>query len=326
MKLLLTVDSITTLNILVDGMKSRSWPSGTEARVLSIVEDGEVALETWREEGYDAAAVRLEMRRRGEEITAVAIERLQQLGISAQVSIVRGNADFLISYTAEQWPADLILIRAHNRSDFRNWLLGSVARSVVESAPCSVEVVRTSESQSGFEKPMRLLLATDGSKTSLDAARAVAETNWPEDTEVKVVSVVNPMIYSLEEIGLLPDKRTSWAHRAIGQAVRVLKGTRLIVSGEVIAGRTAQQIIDRATNWRADLIVVGTHERRGLKRILLGSTSETVARRASCSVRVVRGPDVSLSEVSPPLRSGPSARQVGTIYKLTGASGWRRAA
>ena len=327
MKVLLAVDSITTLNILVDGMTGRSWPSGTEARVLSIVEDGEVPLETWREEGYGAAAVRQEMRRRGEEITGVAIERLQQLGIPAEVSIIRGNADFFISFTAQQWSADLILIRAHNRTDFRNWLLGSVAKSVVESAPCSVEVVRTmGDSQSISANAMGILLATDGSDTSLAAAQAVAETIWPEDTEVKVVSVVNPMIYSLEEIGLLRDRRTSWAHRAIAQAVRVLEGTPLTVSGEVTAGGTAQQIIEQAKHWRADLIVLGTHERRGLKRLLLGSTSATVAKRAHCSVRVIRGRDVSRSEESLTRRSGPSAQQVGRVYRLTDNSGWRKAA
>jgi len=80
------------------------------------------------------------------------------------------------------------------------------------------------------------------------------------------------MIYSLEEIGLLSDKGTDRAHRAIGQAISVLRGTPLKISGEVIAGGTERQIIDRAKNWDADLIVVGTHQRRGLKRLLFGST------------------------------------------------------
>ena len=326
MKVLLAVDSITTLNILIDGMTDRSWPSGTEARVLSIVEDGEVPLKTWREQGYGTAAVRQQMRKRGEEITAVAIERLQQLGIPAEVLIVRGNADFLISFAAKQWSADLILIRAHNRTDFRNWMLGSVARSVVEGAPCSVEVVRNTRSGAGSADPIRILLAADGSGTSLAAARAVANTSWPENTEVKVVSVVNPMIYSLEEIGLLSDSRTWLAHQAIGQAVQVLKDTPLIVSGEVTAGETARQIIEQAKSWRAGLIVLGTHERRGLKRFLLGSTSATVAQRAHCSVRVIRGPDVSRNEHGVTRRSGASPHQVRKIYKQTDNSGWRRAA
>jgi hypothetical protein len=72
MRLLLAVGSITTLEILLDEMMVRSWPGGTEARVLSIVEDSEVPLETWRAEGYGVTAVRHEMRRRGDQITTLA--------------------------------------------------------------------------------------------------------------------------------------------------------------------------------------------------------------------------------------------------------------
>jgi nucleotide-binding universal stress UspA family protein len=136
-KLLLAVDSITTLDIILNEITARSWPSGTEARVLSVVEDDEVPLETWREKGYGVAAVRHEMRRRGEQICALAVDRLREIGITTEVVIMRGNPEFLIPFAARKWPADLILIRAHNRRDFRNWMLGSVAKSVVESAPCS---------------------------------------------------------------------------------------------------------------------------------------------------------------------------------------------
>ena len=327
MKLLLAVDSIMTLDILLDEMMTRSWPIGTEARVVSIVEDGEVPLETWREEGYGVAAVRREMRWRGEQITAPAVERLQKIGIPAEVVIMRGNPDFHISFAARQWLADLILIRAHNRSDFRNWLLGSVAKSVVESAPCSVEIVRAKEApQLGMNDSMRILLATAGSDLSLAASQAVAKTNWPADTEVKIVSVIDPIIYSLEEIGLLRDKRTDRTHRAIGQAIGVLRGTPLKVSREVIAGGTERQIVDRAKNWDADLIVVGAHQRRGLKRLLFGSISDIVANRAHCSVRVIRGREVSHGKYPLPGRSRPATQHVGSVYRLTDDHGWKRAA
>jgi hypothetical protein len=105
MRLLLAVDSIATLEILLNEITARSWPKGTKARVLSIVEDGEVPLETWREHGYGIAAVRHEMRRRGEQITALALNRLRAVGIQAEISVMRGNSDFLISFTAEKWSA-----------------------------------------------------------------------------------------------------------------------------------------------------------------------------------------------------------------------------
>ena len=57
MKVLLAVDSINTLDILISEMSARSWPSGTEARVLSIIDEGDVPLKLWGEEGYGLSAV-----------------------------------------------------------------------------------------------------------------------------------------------------------------------------------------------------------------------------------------------------------------------------
>ena len=299
MKLLLAVDTINTLNIILDQMTTRSWPTGTEARVLSVVEDEEIPPETWRKEGYGVAAVQREMRNRGEQLTALAVERLRAIGISAEVKIKRGVPAFLIASVARTWSADLILIRAHNRTDFRNLMLGSVAKSVVKSAHCSVEVIRAADqSASVGDDNFKILLATDGSDQSLAAAHVVAQTNWPEDTQVKVVSVLNPLVYSMEEIGLTRGIGTERAHRAIGEAMKVLKNSSLKVSGEVIAGRTTHGIINRAQNWRADLIVLGTHDRRGLERLLTGSTAEAVANRAHCSVWVVRDRDVHEESVA----------------------------
>jgi nucleotide-binding universal stress UspA family protein len=82
---------------------------------------------------------------------------------------------------------------------------------------------------------------------------------------------------------------TDHAHRAIGHAVHVLSTAPVQISAEVIAGRAARRIVERAKDWEADLIVLGTNERRGLSRLLFGSTSAAVANRAHCSVRVVRG-------------------------------------
>lgn len=322
MKVLLAVDSITTLNILLDEVVGRSWPNGTEVRVLSVVEHGEVPLEMWPEAGYGVAAYRQEIRRRKEQITALAVGRLRAIGIGTEITIMRGSPKDLIPFASREWATDLILIRANNHGDFRKWLLGSVAKAVVENAPCSVEVVRVVNApySSGDKRNFRILLATDGSDASLAASQVVARTNWPESTEVKVVSVVNPVTFSLEEIGLWRDKGTDRAHRAIGRAVQALKNAPVTITGEVIAGRTARGILDRARNWGADLIVLGTHDRRGLKRIFLSSTSAAVARQARCSVRVVRGRGVLQNEESLHRRSGESPENARSIYKRVGLS------
>jgi len=298
MKLLLAVDTLKTLDIILNYMEARSWPKGTEAGVLSVVEDETIPLETWRAEAYGIGAVRREMNRRGEQLSGLVVERLRRIGIPAQVTIMRGDPAFLIPFAARKWSSDLILIRANNRMKFRNWLLGSVAKSVVENAPCSVEVVRADQSNA-IGRDMRILLATDGSDASLAATQAIAETQFPADTEVKVVSVINPIKYSLEEIGFLRGKDSDRAHRAIGKAVNMLGSATLNITAEVIAGRRVRQIVARARDWDADLVVVGTAEREGLKRLISRGTAVGVANRAHCSVRVVRGNNISHGEQLP---------------------------
>jgi nucleotide-binding universal stress UspA family protein len=184
----------------------------------------------------------------------------------------------------------MILIRAHNNRNFKNWMLGSVARAIVREATCSVEIVRAvkEDMQIAGNGHLRILLATDGSEHAVAAARAVAERQWPEGTEVKLMSMVSPLMYSIEEIGLFDGGRTERAHRAIADATQILQGAGLRTSGEVIAGRPVRRIAHEAKEWGADLIVVGTQDRRGIRRLISGSVSETVASRAPCSVKVVR--------------------------------------
>ncbi len=75
MKVLLAVDSINTLDILIDEMSARSWPSGTEARALSIIDDADVPLKVWGDDGHGLSALRREMHRRGAQISALAVKR-----------------------------------------------------------------------------------------------------------------------------------------------------------------------------------------------------------------------------------------------------------
>jgi nucleotide-binding universal stress UspA family protein len=102
------------------------------------------------------------------------------------------------------------------------------------------------------------------------------------------MSIVGPVRYSLEETGLLGGGGTDRAHRAIGDAAQILQGAGLRTSGEVVAGRAERRITQEAGEWGADLVVLGTRERKGLRRLISGSVSETVASRAPCSVNVVR--------------------------------------
>ena len=281
MKLLIAVDSAISTELLVGAVGIRPWPEGTTAHVLSIVADMDVSPEVWREEGYGKGAVRREMEKRGEQISP-AVERLKEIGIPAELVVARGDARKLIPFFARKWSSDLIFVRAHVRKDLTHWMLGSVARAVVTTAPCTVQIVRDVEEgrTHTLHSGRRGLLATDGSENSAAAAQALAGRPWPEESEFKVVSVEEPWVIKSSRLD---------PQEAVTSAKQVLASAGLKATGEVLSGNAKEVILEEARKWDADLIVVGSHGRRGFKRFLLGSVSEAVAMKAHCSVVVVRG-------------------------------------
>lgn len=279
MKLLIAVDSATSAEVLVDAVGIRPWPEGTTAHVLSVVADMDVPEEVWREEGYGKGAVRREMEKRGEQITPVA-KRLEEIGIPAEVVVTRGDARHLIPFFARKWSSDLIFVRAHVRKDLTHWMLGSVARAVVTGAPCTVQIVRDAgdDRTHTLHSGRRVLLAMDGSETASTAAEALSGRPWPEGSEFRIVTVEEPWVI-----------RPTNVLRNVNSAEQVLAAAGLKATTAVLSGNPKEVILQEAKKWNADLIVVGSHGRRGFKRFLLGSVSEAVAMNAHCSVVVVRG-------------------------------------
>jgi nucleotide-binding universal stress UspA family protein len=78
------------------------------------------------------------------------------------------------------------------------------------------------------------------------------------------------------------------ARELVERIAKELRGAGFKVDTAITVGDVRETIIDSAAEWHADLIVVGSHGQRGLKRLLLGSVAEFVARHAPCSVEVVR--------------------------------------
>jgi nucleotide-binding universal stress UspA family protein len=286
MKLLIAVDSTISTEVLLGAVGVRPWPEGTTAHVLSVVADADVPEEVWREEGYGKRAVRREMERRGEQITALAVERLKEVGIPAEVLVTRGDPRHLIPFFARKWSSDLIFVRAHVRKDMAHSMLGSVARAVVATAPCTVQIVRDlgEDRAHTLDSGRRVMLATDGSQTSAAAARALAERPWPEESEFRVISVEEPWAIRPSRV-----KHDDQAQEAVRSAEQVLAAAGLKATlAVVLSGNAKEAILEEAQKWGADLIVVGSHGRRGIKRFLLGSVSEAIAMNAHCSVVVVR--------------------------------------
>lgn len=144
---------------------------------------------------------------------------------------------------------------------------------------------------------MKVLIATDGSEYGKAAVSAAAERPWPPGTNLRVLTVMERPAISYITGGereldlnynqLAPEIRSSLEAIAI-DAARSLEREGLTVSHIVREGVAAEEIIDEAKEWGADLILLGTHGRHGIKRFILGSVARIVATHAPCSVEVVR--------------------------------------
>ena len=84
------------------------------------------------------------------------------------------------------------------------------------------------------------------------------------------------------------DKETKQAPALVAKVTGTLRSHGMKVTTAVQQGDPKSTIIDASEEWRADLIVIGSHGRKALDRFLMGSVSEAVARHAHCSVEIVR--------------------------------------
>lgn len=149
---------------------------------------------------------------------------------------------------------------------------------------------------------MRVLLAVDGSACSDAAVQTVTDRFRPEQTDVKVLHAVEwmremPLCFQYASGPTAGEDvvqcRASSFDRARELVERIsaqleFKGFHPSVLTPDADPRHA--IVDAAREWPADLIVMGSHGRRGIDRILIGSVAESVVRHAPCSVDVVRIP------------------------------------
>ncbi len=143
---------------------------------------------------------------------------------------------------------------------------------------------------------MRILVAIDGSENSGAAVRSVTQRPWPAGTAVRVLSVARPVIPpgELPLAGVAYDQMTREVVAETGKiaarAADALQKSGLVVEPVVREGDPRTEIVLEADRWKADLVVLGSHGRTGMKRWLMGSVAEYVVRHAPCSVEVARAP------------------------------------
>jgi nucleotide-binding universal stress UspA family protein len=143
----------------------------------------------------------------------------------------------------------------------------------------------------------RILVPYDGSPTSDEALAEAVQLAKLCSSRLRLIHVVDPLLYITGfEVGavyaneILPGLLAA-GEELLRKARDPIEAQGLVVESEVIQSsgeRVARIIVEQAALWKADLVVIGTHGRRGVDRVLMGSDAELVARTSPVPVLLVR--------------------------------------
>lgn len=222
-------------------------------------------------------------------------ERYDGTGVDVSHMVIDAFPDTGLCRAARELDADLVVTGSHGRTGVERFLLGSVAERVVRLSERNVMVARTpktgDDGHGGFR---RILVPTDF--TPLDeAALALALRLVARDGAIELLHCweLVPLAVgaSPEAVTPVSDRmRDAIANEVAAQGQRLVdtyRRDRVTLSFRADYNTPTAGILHRLDEDAFDLVVLGSHSRRGLRRFLLGSVAEMTVRHAPCSVLVV---------------------------------------
>ena len=196
-----------------------------------------------------------------------------------------GKPETVILETVHAGKADLVVTGARGRGRVAELILGSISHRVLSKAGCPTLLVKGE-----FRATQRVLIAVQGRDDAERIQTWLLAHPFKRQTEVSVISVtVAPYIVDPETVasyGVWGETAKHFAQELAGRVALKLNGLHYLATGRALEGDPVEVILGEATTH--DLVVIGSHGRTGLDRVLLGSVSHAVVHGAECPVMVIR--------------------------------------
>ena len=302
MKVLIALDNSDCSQLALSSVISRPWPDESDIKVVHVLEPYDPINSTANEAQWSDWVETVNSQRKfsAQEMLANAVKRIKASHANIEVTselLERYLPDQSIVEAAEQWSADLIVLGSHSRRGLKRLLLGSIAHSVLQQAPCTVEIIKSQWSL--VSEQLNVLVALDQSERASQVLKTILQRPWPEHTSFKILCVVQPAIDKcvgsdnpISALSILEEDKeyieqlqTDLAQKAKTLDSHLNSNT---ASFEVVAGDPREVILRRIEDWPAHLVLVGSQGKTGLQRLFIGSVSHAVALHSWCSVEVVK--------------------------------------
>lgn len=219
--------------------------------------------------------------------------RAKQEGVACETITYEGEDSYkYIVEEALKQKSTMIIMGRRGKKGFRRLVMGSTTSWTIGHSPCSVMVVPRA-AQVDFKS---IVVATDGSKYSTAAASEAIGIAKRNKSKLTVIAVIPADIAMVTDIDFTAIDREKFADQEMQTAEKNAKEVKdaaqkagVDAQAFVMSGKPADAIIEIARDKTADLIVVGSHGRTGLDRLLMGSVTERVIVMSSCAVLAVKG-------------------------------------
>lgn len=213
-------------------------------------------------------------------------------GVDCSTSILEGEDSY--NYIAEEAAKNkmsMIIMGRRGRTGLKRLAMGSTAARVIGHAPCNVLVVP----KAAIVEFKSIVVATDGSPYSTAAASEAIGIAKKNNSKLTVIAVVPAELATPTDVDFAATQRELLAEKEMQVAEKNAKAVKeaavkegVAVQAFVMTGKPADAIIETAKEKGADLIIVGSHGRTGIERLLMGSVAERVIVMSSCAVLVAK--------------------------------------
>lgn len=205
----------------------------------------------------------------------------QNEGVECETIIAHGEPHQSIVDEAEKRKSDMIILGRRGTKGLKKLLIGEVAAKVIGHATCKVLVVP----RRAVIGPRNILVATDGSGHSLAAAE-------------EAITIAKRCVSNIITVSSIrSDNELENAKANVNRVIAMAQNEGVAAKGLTPMGRSYDVIVETAGGRGVDLIVMGIPGKRGLEKILKGSSTERVIGNAGCAVLIVKGKDMSPATV-----------------------------
>lgn len=248
--------------------------------------------------GVDPTATQIEEIATAEAYLSTQARELTSQGVPTETTVIFGATIGAITEEATLRDAQLIVLATHGRSGLGGWIMGSTAAALLAKSPVPVLLVRAWHAQRAIERlseGARIIVTLDGSSTAEEALPSAERLATVLGGELILLQIIPPADPALTPDGMAialfhvdPAEQLALARDYLDHVAGQLAAREFAVRCEVRIGDPATVIDAIGREHGAALIVMATHGRTGLDRVLLGSVAEAVVHRGTIPTLLVR--------------------------------------